>query len=252
VKLNDAQKRRLLDDGYVVVPGVAPRALLDAALREINHRLGAGKRPTKGADPAAEDYLSEHSDSPAIRALLYESPLWVLAESLLGVGKVERPTLGQIALRFPAANDEADGGLSAHIDGMKSKNNPDGIERFTLCVGILLSDLPKKDMGNLVVFPGSHRQIAILVKKSGLGFGKTFLGDAIALPEPVQVTGKKGDAVLLHFQLAHDKSRNHSSLIRYMVYFRISHIDAWRDKSTAYTKRAMTDIWLEWPGLREL
>ncbi|MDD5301650.1 MAG: phytanoyl-CoA dioxygenase family protein [Elusimicrobia bacterium] len=250
MKLSRARKRRLLDDGYVVVPGVVPKPRLDAAMREINHRLGTGSHPTKDAYADDVDYLSERSDTPAIMSLLYESPLWALAESLLGAGQVERPSQGQIALRFPAENDETDGEVHAHIDGMYSKNNPEAIERFTMCAGILLSDLPRKDMGNLTVFPGSHRQIAGLVKKSGTGFWKTRLVQSIKLPEPEQVTGKKGDVVLFHFQLAHDRGRNLSSPIRCMVYFRFSHVNAWRNNSIPYLRRAMTDLWLEWPGVR--
>lgn len=231
MKLNDAQKRGLLDDGYVVVPGVVPKARLDAALREINHRLGTGVHPAKDAYADDADYLSERSDTPAIMALLYESPLWTLAESLLGGGRIERPSQGQVALRFPAKNDETDGHVHAHIDGMYSKNNPGTIERFTLCAGVLLSDLPRKDMGNLTVFPGSHRLIAKLVKRSGTGFWKKRLVDSIELPAPEQVTGKKGDVVLLHFQLAHDRGRNLAAPIRCMVYFRLSHVDAWRNDS---------------------
>jgi hypothetical protein len=250
VKLTAAMKKRLREDGYVVVPGVVPEARLDAALREINHRLGTGRHPGKDEYADDTDYLSERSDSPPIMALLYGSPLWSLAESLLGEGRVERPSQGQIALRFPAETDEHDGDVHAHIDGMWSKNNPGAIERFTMCGGVLLTDLPRADMGNLTVFPGSHRRIAALVKKSGTGFWKKRLVDAIELPPAEQVTGKRGDVVLFNFQLAHDRGRNIAAPIRCIVYFRFSHKDAWRNNDVAYLRRAMTDPWLEWPGLR--
>lgn len=250
MKLSAAQKKRLRGDGYVVVPGVVPEARLDAALREINHRLGTGLHPGKDAYADDEDYLSERSDTPAIMALLYETPLWDLAQSLLGLGDVERPSQGQIALRFPAAKDEHDGEVHAHIDGMWSKNNPKAIERFTMCAGILLTDLPRKDMGNLTVFPGSHARIAKAVARGGTGFWKKRLVESIELPEPAQVTGRRGDVVLFNFQLAHDRGRNIAATIRCMVYFRFSHKNAWRNDDVAYLRRAMTDPWLEWPGLR--
>lgn len=250
MKLSAAQKKRLREDGFVVVPGVVPEARLDAALREVNHRLGTGLHPAKDAYADDEDYLSERSDTPAIMALLYETPLWDLAQSLLGAGDVERPSQGQIALRFPAAKDEHDGEVHAHIDGMWSKNNPKAIERFTMCAGILLTDLPRKDMGNLTVFPGSHTRIAKAVARGGTGFWKKRLVDSIELPEPEQVTGKRGDVVLFNFQLAHDRGRNIAAPIRCMVYFRFSHKNAWRNDDVAYLRRAMTDPWMEWPGLR--
>ena len=35
-----AQKQEIIDSGYVKVPGVVPRAMLDAALRAINSSVG--------------------------------------------------------------------------------------------------------------------------------------------------------------------------------------------------------------------
>ena len=43
----------------------------------------------------------------------------------------------------------------------------------------------------------------------------------VTLPDPVPVTGRAGDAVLCHYQLAHTAGPNTSPHIRYAVYFRL-------------------------------
>ena len=249
-KLNAAQKRRLARDGFVVVPGVVPRKRVDAALREINNRLGSAEHPGKDSYADAIDYLSEYVRTPAVMDLMNGSPLRELASSLLGHNRVEPCDQAQLALRFPSKTDESPAARSVHIDGMYSAKAAAPIVRYTFCAGVFLSDAPRKNMGNFLAYPGTHRTIAKLFKEKGLGALKDGIDRSLDLPEPVQVTGRAGDVVLFHFQTAHDKARNDSAGIRYMAYFRFWHIDAWHDKSQAYLLKSLTDIWHEWPGMR--
>lgn len=248
--LTPAQKKAFARDGFVVVPGLIPRPLIDAALRDINHRLGKGDHDGKDSYADSVDYLSEYVRSSPIMDLMKASPLRELAASLLGHNKVEPCTQAQVVLRFPAKTDDSPATVSVHIDGMYDAARKDSITRYTFCAGVFLSDVPRPGMGNLLAYPGTHRQIAKVFKAKGLGALKKGIAKSIPLPEPVQVTGKAGDVVLFHFQTAHDKARNDSPDIRYVAYFRFWHVDAWHDRSSAYLKRALTDIWLEWPGMR--
>jgi len=249
--LSPAQKSRLKRDGFIVLPGVVPPALTGAAVREINNRLGTGKHPDKDAYADKKDYLSEYVATPAVMALA-KGPVRELAESLLGAGRVEPLSQGQVVLRFPAKHDAVEYEKLVHIDGLySSKDAKTGKPfRYSLCAGVFLSDTPKPDMGNLAVYPGTHRLIAETVAKRGLGALKGDLAEKIALPAPVQATGRTGDVVLFHFQAAHDKAPNFSPGIRRIAYFRFWHLDAWLDRSPGYLTRAMTDPWLEWPGMR--
>ncbi len=254
MQLSAAQKRRLAEHGFVVIPGVVPPERVAAANRAINHSLGAGKHPGKDAYADAQDYLSEYVRAPAVMDLAYRTPVWELVESLLGVNRVTRCTDAQVALRFPAENDEVPAKASIHIDGLYPQEAPRKIIRYTVCVGVFLSDVPDKNMGNFLAYPGTHRLIARRIKTHGIESLKSKAGleQSIKLPVPEQVTGKAGDILIFHFQLAHDKERNLSPHIRYMAYFRFWHLDAWHDKSDAYLKRALTDLWLEWPAIRAL
>lgn len=250
MKLTAVQKRAFVRDGFVVVPKVVPRARVDAALREINNRLGADEHPGKDGYADSVDYLSEYVSSPAIMALMNASPLPALAESLLGVNRVERCSQAQVALRFPSKSDDAPAKVSIHVDGLYPDTGDIPIIRYTFCAGVLLSDLNGTDCGNFLAFPGTHRKIAEKFKKDGLDALRGGIAQTVELPKPVQVKGKAGDVLLFHYQTAHDKARNDSPEIRYAAYFRFWHIDAWHDKSPEYLKRALTDLWLEWPGLK--
>jgi hypothetical protein len=246
-KLSAAQKVRLKRDGCVVVPGVVSRERIDAVLREINHGLGAPRPEVK--DAYGSDYLSYHSTSSAALSLMDATPLRGLIASLVGPGNAEPCSQAQIALRFPAPVGASLDNVGIHIDGV-SISHPGVIERYTLCAGVLLSDVPRADMGNLIFYPGTHVQLAQAFKKKGLGALDDGLLEVLPKVKPVHVTGKAGDVVLFHFQTAHDKAVNASPSVRYMAYFRVYHVDAWRDKSRDYTARALTNLWLEWPGMR--
>ena len=69
----------------------------------------------------------------------------------------------------------------------------------------------------------------------------------IPLPEPRQLTGEPGDAVLCHYQLGHGIAGNSSPHIRYAVYFRLKHVD-----HASIELECMTDIWREWVGMRDV
>lgn len=248
--LTPARKKAFARDGFVVLPGLVARERVDAALRDINHRLGRGEHPGKDGYADSVDYLSEYVRSPAIMDLMNAGPLRALAASLLGANKVEPCTQAQVVLRFPARTDASPATTSIHIDGMYDDDRKVPIVRYSFCAGVLLSDVPRPNMGNLVAYPGTHRTIEKLFREKGLGALRRGVAKSVPLPPPVQVTGKAGDVVLFHFQTAHDKARNDSPEIRYTAYFRFWHIDAWLDKSPGYLKKALTDIWLEWPGMR--
>lgn len=247
MELNREQLISLRDDGYVVVPGVVPRPLVVEALREINHRLGLGRTQAMDQYADARDYWSDDTDAPAIMDLLFASPLWSLAQSPLGgEGTLMRPKSGQIALRFPSVNN-SHGGPASHIDGFYSPNANKTISRFTMLAGVLLSDQLEDYVGNLAVFPGTHRTIAEYIKKNGTASLRGGLNRVIPMPDEVQIKGKAGDAVLMHYQLAHDKEQNLSHLIRYMAYWRLWHVD-----SESSQAEGLTDIWREWPKVAAL
>ena len=239
------QREALLRDGYATVPGVVSAAPLAAALRAINHSLGQGLPPADLPVFRSRSFCPELQRAPVILDLLRATPAWLLAESLLGEGRVEGVRSGQIALAFPQT--EAPEAPYPHLDGLHTPTNgvPAGeVRSFTLLVGVILSDVTGPGEGNLTVWPGSHRLYESYFRDKG---PQSLLGGMppIALPAPVEVTGSAGDVVLCHYQLAHAVGANTSPHVRYAVYFRL--------KSRGHDGsrwECMTDLWKEWPGLR--
>jgi Phytanoyl-CoA dioxygenase (PhyH) len=240
------QKQTLYRDGFALLPGAVPRALVDDALRAINASLG-----DDGIDPArlptfrAQSYCPELQDAAVITDLVNASAVWSLAESAIGSGRISPLGHGQIALRFPSRNPPRV--PHPHLDGMYTPDNgvPEGeINNFTALVGVVLSAVPHADMGNLVVWPGSHLQYEEYFRARG---PQALLEGmpAVALREPRQLTAEPGDAILCHYQLGHGIAANTSPHIRYAIYFRLKHVD-----HDSIHWECMTDIWREWEGMQ--
>lgn len=248
MQLSIPQKKQFYETGYLQVPGVVPQVMVDAALHAINRSLGEGVAREDIATMRSQSYCTELQTDPVITDLLNATPAWKLAESLIGAGQFKPVHGGQIALRFPS-NVDPPPAPSPHLDGMHSPTNgvPFGeIRNFTMLVGVLLSDLKAPFSGNFTVWPGTHHQYEQYFREHT---PQALLNGMppIELPEPVQITGHAGDIVLVHYELAHAAAINVSPHIRYAIFFRLVHVNHAEQKW-----ESMTDIWLEYAGMREL
>jgi hypothetical protein len=195
----------------------------------------------------AQSYCPELQGAPAILDLLNASGLLEYAESAIGAGKLSPVYSGQIALRFPTLEPLRP--AHPHLDGMYTPTNgvPQGtIRNFTALIGVYLSQASGPDMGNLWVWPGTHRLYEQYFRERG---PQALLEGMppVELPEPQQLIAGPGDAVLCHYQLGHGIGGNSSPHIRYAIYFRLSHIE-----HDANHWECMTDIWREWEGMRDV
>jgi ectoine hydroxylase-related dioxygenase (phytanoyl-CoA dioxygenase family) len=247
MELTADQVEQLFHDGWVRLPAAVASSEREAALRAINESLGRGIDPREVETYRARSFCPELQPQPVITDLLYRSGAWRAAESLLGEGRIEQVTRGQIALAFPTRS--VAGGLHPHLDGMYTPNNgvpPGQVLSFSMLAGVLLSDVPAASSGSLIVWPGTHRLYETYFRDRG----PQCLLDGmppVPLPEPVPITGQAGDVVLCHYQLGHTAGPNTSPHVRYAVYFRLKHVDHARQRW-----ECLTDIWREWPGVREV
>jgi hypothetical protein len=246
MELTQAQRYELMERGYLRIPGLIPRERVNAALRAINGSLGErGMGPDDLPSLRARSYCPELQYDPVISDLFDATPFRSLAESVIGVGRLATPVgRGQIALRFPGPGPAAT--ARPHIDGVYSPTNgvPKGeIRNFTALGGVMLSDLPEGSGGNLTIWPGSHLLNAAWFRDRG---PKSLLDGVpqIDWPEPVEVRGEAGDAILAHYLLGHGISGHSGPNIRYAIYFRLQHVDHERMKW-----ESMVDPWLEWEGM---
>jgi hypothetical protein len=252
VKLGPDQERALVDEGYLLVPGLVARDRVDAALRAINASLGEeGIAKDALWTLRAQTFCPELVSAPPILDLYGATGLRALAEAAIGAGRpgsCRAPTTGQIALRFPQALAEGQAPRDPypHIDGMPGPLNgvtPNTIFHFTALGAVFLNDVDEPFNGNFTVWPGTHAALARHFAAHGTdelltGFPR------IAVPPPRQLRVRAGDALLAHYQLAHGAAPNVGPHVRYAVFFRLFH-EAHDPASTA----TMIDLWREWEGL---
>lgn len=225
--LRQEQKKAFAEEGYIVVPDVVPRELVSSARLEI-------ERLKKDNPPPADHrgfhfYFLDKLSKPLMDTLL-ETHAFSLAESLIKPYEMEKPTQIQISLILPPWKHKPGG---PHIDGI-SQTEADGRPgTFSMLAGIFLTDQPSPDMGNLWVWPGSHRSTAAYLKEHG---PDALLASnpypPVKLSPPRQVTGKSGDLLLTHYMLGHNVGGNMSDSVRETLYFRLqskNHRSHWRE-----------------------
>lgn len=251
--LSFEQKQQIFEQGFTVVPGAVPQERVETALRAINHSIGAV--PPTDAErikPTGQRIeCGELAREAVITDLFNASSLPANCDELLGEGNLLPVDFAQIALRYPRALGDDDPKLPMHLDGMPGKNMnngvpPGAIQNFTMLCGIFLSDVPRPNCGNLAVSPGSHRLYEAYFREHG---PESLLQGMPKIPraEPQHVIARAGDAILCHYQVAHGIAPHFGPNIRYCIFFRLKHRDHDSDKNAR-----MTDIWMDWPGLRAL
>jgi len=248
MELTMAQKRALYHDGLVKLPGIVPEETVNAALWAINSSLGSlGIHPERLPAYRTRSYCPELQSSSWITDVLTTTPLWELAESAVGRGKLKPVPSGQIALRFPSMDPPRD--PTPHLDGVTMSTNgtsPGTIDNFTALIGVFLNDIPGPYSGNFTVWRGTHHTYQEYFRQKGPDSLLHGMPD-VELPESEQVTARAGDAILVHYQLGHGIASNASPNIRYALFFRLQHVD-----HDELHWECMTDIWREWDGMREI
>jgi hypothetical protein len=245
------QKTQFVEDGYICLRGAVAAPLFRQALQEINHSLGQqGMHPDQLQTMRAQTYCPELRHSAALTALFNESAVFGAAEALIGVGRLQRVSGVQMALRFPRAGDAERTPPHGHLDGIGSGLNGSDVgdyhRGFTALAVVLLCDLPEPYSGNFTVFPGSHRTVEAHLKEHGVDILRHGCPE-LDWGEPLQITGQAGDVVIAHHQIIHTAAPNHSPHIRYAAISRLRHVEI-----DEFGDHAFTDIWHEWEGLGEL
>ena len=250
LSLSSSQIADFKRDGFLHLPGFIPTDLVEGALRAINHEIGQGVPAEELPIWRSQSWFPAVARTPVITDLFNESGLRPLLQTLMGQNSVAPLKNGQLALRFPS---EAGAELRPprwHIDGIHSPHNgvPAGsIHSFSALVGVFLTDVEGENAGNFTVWPGSHLKIQDYFREHGL---ETILRENQTPPiergEPLQIKARAGDAVIAHYQLLHGVAENHAPRPRHTVFFRLMHPD-----HASHRLECLTDLWREWPGVRE-
>src|SRR5262245_40167805 len=98
MELTRRQKLQFYEEGYLKIPGVVPRVMVDAARHAMNHSIGEeGMYKEDLAAMRSRSYCRELQNAPVLTDLFNQSPIIPLAESLVGAGNVQPAGSAQIA-----------------------------------------------------------------------------------------------------------------------------------------------------------
>lgn len=246
-----AQKRQFHDEGYLKIPGVVPKVLIDEALRAVNHSIGTiGLGGEDMENNRSAFFCAELLRAPVILDLFNKSPVIEIAEELMGKGNVLPVVNAKPYPRFPLPLGEDAPEPHGHLDGIGNGSNgmPKGYygRGFTAFSVLYLVDLLEPNSGNFTVWPKSHRAYGTYFQENGHEVLATGLPRFDLPEEPVMVTAKAGDLILAHHLMIHAGGPNSSPNIRQAVITRLRHKEI---EETGYA--AYTDMWREWPGVAE-
>lgn len=247
--LTTADLQRFAADGYLVLEGLVPDPLLADADAEIDELIAA-TAPTGEGDrgPGVNAWFQPRAQLPSCDAAFCRSSALAAAQELTAPDALENIfDQIQVSTTRPPWSHVPGG---PHIDGHGPGQDPP--HSFTMLVGILLTDQRPDQSGNLWVWPGSHLDHQRLFAERGskvlqsTGGHATLLDPPVALGPGIPVRGRRGDIVLAHFLLGHNKGGNTAPYERRTLYYRLGvpqHADRWEE--------TFLDPFTEYPLVRE-
>ena len=239
---------RFRDKGYLVVRDVVPEALMVDVDREID-AVEAGPTPPSEGDrgPGVNTWFLPPDTLPAAAAALRRSPVLKLAQELV-VPNVLDLAFDHIQISTTKSPwHHVPGG--PHIDGHVGEPPAS----FTLLAGILLTDQTADQSGSLWVWPESHVAHSRLFHERGVdalaasGGHSTWPTELIELTPPEPILGSRGDVVLAHYLLGHNKGGNVQPFDRRTLYYRLATPD-----HRSHWSETFLDPWTEYPPIRAL
>jgi ectoine hydroxylase-related dioxygenase (phytanoyl-CoA dioxygenase family) len=238
--------RQFARDGFLLLSGLVPENLLEQADREVEGLIAERPPDPSKAGRDADAWFPPVSRLPACDQVLRGSPV------LAAAGELVAPyTLDHAFDHIQVATTESGwnhvpGG--PHIDG----HNPaeERPSSFTVLIGVFLTDQTRSQSGNLWVWPGSHLDHQSLFRQRGtralmdVGGHCTLLEPPTPLGPALELKGRRGDVVIAHYLLGHNKGGNTSGRTRRSIYYRLSvpdHPQRW--------ERTFLDVLTEFPAV---
>lgn len=221
------QLRHFGERGYTVVPSGLSSAALAAVAAEVERRIAEAPPP---ADKHGFHFYWPSGLAPPdpLIAPLIAGGILERAAELTAPLEFVVPTAAQISLNMPPWPHPG----GPHIDGL-TPPEPDGRPgTFTLLAGLMLTDQSEPDMGNLWVWPGSHRVIADYLCANGPEAIMGIPHPPFAFAPPEQIVGRAGDLLLANYLLGHNMGGNLGGETRKVLYFRLQargHRARWRE-----------------------
>ena len=243
--LSCVDKAFFKENGYLIRQDLLTQEQIDNARDAIWEGLEADRsNPATWID--AGPRVPVPSSHPAIRATVMESPVFSIAEELVGEGQLNPGGPGP-NLVFPSDEQDWSGPSHGHLDGYYTPTNgvPEGtVGLFHVGTTIYVEDI-KPQGGGFTLWPGVHRQAAEYFKThSFLSIQGGTSREVFDLPEPLEVTGPAGTVCFWHGQMVHSGSRNCARNIRMALIARLSRKDL-----NDIRFETPDDMWQYWEGI---
>jgi hypothetical protein len=247
VRLSDQDLCQFAIDGFLVLTKVIDPVLLEAADAEIDQVIGELAPEEGTGGPGANLWFPPLARLPRCDEMLRHSDALAIADQLVAPWHLDHAFDHiQIATTVPSWSHVPGG---PHIDGHGPGQDPPS--SFTMLAGVIMTDQRASQSGNLWVWPGSHLDHQRLFQQRGTkalqptGGHSTLLDPPLLLADPLEITAGRGDVLLAHYLLGHNKGGNTSDTERRTVYYRLSvpdHIDRW--------ETTFLDPWVEYEPVR--
>lgn len=216
--LSEAQQRQFTEQGYLLVSGLVPPAVAEAAERALWDALHL--RPDEpSAWPAASSKAAQF-DSGQLLAC-YTPELLSAAETLAGEepGSFRAPSRAYAINVFPTAGEWS--WPRPHIDhAIKDHGHHTFPRAFRMAAMTFLNDVPPHG-GGTVVWPGSPRILEQVARadpdKYELMWTLNQELSSLDLGLPVELTPRRGDVLLYGYLCAHAGSMNTSGQPRFAL-----------------------------------
>lgn len=245
--LTPEDKAFFKENGYLVKHGT----LTEDQIRKAQDALWEGIKADRSEPRTwiqAGPRAPVSGNHPAIRATIYESPIFAMAEELVGKDRLSQGGGPGPALVYPSGNEEWSLPQGGHLDGYYTPTNgvPEGtVGTFHVGATLYVEDVESRG-GGFIVWPGSHKIAAeyfkthSLLSINGGVFGKLNLG------QPLEITGPAGTVCFWHGQLTHTGSMNCRRNIRMALIARLAR----KDLNTIRFETP-DDLWEYWDGLKQ-
>lgn len=219
-RLTDAELQAFDHDGFLLVREAVKEDLV-AAAREVTDRIAAEYGSDRLANGSAYERVNIIEDDPLLADLMEHPAILGSALSVLGGAlqllistQTYRPTSPMPAIRWHT--DDPSPYFYPRINGQCP------VWQLKTC--LYLSDVNKKDMGNFVAAPGSHkrgipklsREQQHILEKDGYKRTPDVAG---AIRGAHVVTANAGDLLIFHPGLWHSVSPNTSGITRKNLWY---------------------------------
>lgn len=244
--LSEADKTFFKENGYLIKHDLLTEKQHQDALNVVWKNLDCEREDPKSWINAGPNHPRIGAE-PAIRATLYETPVFPMAEELVGHGKLNDGTNPGPHFRYPTGETDWEMPKHGHLDGYYTPTNgvPEGtVGRFQVGASFYLNNVVHQG-GAFTIWPGTHIQAAEYFKKHSL---LTFKGgnanETFDMPDPVEVTGGPGTVCFWHGQLMHTGAKNCADEIRMALITRLT-----RKDNNEILFEYPEDIWAYYDGI---